>query len=403
MEIPARPAVDFAPCRFTALRRALSMDAAGYAARRNHLDGGVSALSPYVTHGVLPDRELFALWRERFGLTLDDALLRQLAWRGFFHHVRRRHGDAILGDLHPAAHARHIQYRNALPGDLLTARTGLHVIDASVKQLYATGWLHNHQRLWLASYCVHLRKVHWRVGADWMLGYLLDGDIASNHLSWQWVAGTFSSKPYLFNAANVARFAPHLASPGAVIDTDYETLAQLAASDVDVGPAPCRSEACEPPPLRVRPPQRLPAADFARLTRGRRVALLHPWDLARRPEADCVLGVILLPFHMRFPWSDKRWEFVITRMRRLCDAIWVGRPAQLAQVLHGSLAAQVSAPPEPDYAAALSALPLRIDTPAPWLPEPDTSMPSFSAWTRWMRRDHPEYFATAATATRRFQ
>ncbi|MGC8035725.1 FAD-binding domain-containing protein, partial [Salmonella enterica] len=66
----------------------------------------------------------------------------------------------------------------------------------------------NHARMWLASYVVHLRKVHWRAGADWMVGHLLDGDLASNHLSWQWVAGTGSHKPYLFNAENVAKYAP---------------------------------------------------------------------------------------------------------------------------------------------------------------------------------------------------
>jgi deoxyribodipyrimidine photo-lyase len=80
--------------------------------------------------------------------------------------------------------------------------------------------------MWLASYVVHVRKVHWRCGADWLYGHLLDGDLASNHLSWQWVAGTGSSKPYLFNADNVARYASapwH--SPHTVLDTSYEALA----------------------------------------------------------------------------------------------------------------------------------------------------------------------------------
>jgi len=74
--------------------------------------------------------------------------------------------------------------------------------------------------MWLASYVVHMRKVHWRTGADWLHGHLLDGDLASNHLSWQWVAGTGSSKLYIFNADNVARYAPaSWHSPGTVIDT----------------------------------------------------------------------------------------------------------------------------------------------------------------------------------------
>jgi deoxyribodipyrimidine photo-lyase len=95
----------------------------------------------------------------------------------------------------------------------------------------------------LASYCVHLRKVHWRAGADWLYAHLLDGDLPSNHLSWQWVASTFSSKPYLFNAANVAKFAPQSAwkawaSSKTAVDLSYEELDVIARESADVGAEP---------------------------------------------------------------------------------------------------------------------------------------------------------------------
>ncbi|MFN9969468.1 MAG: FAD-binding domain-containing protein, partial [Phycisphaerae bacterium] len=113
-------------------------------------------------------------------------------------------------------------YRAELPDDLVSASTGVRVIDHAVRTLYASGYLHNHARMWLASYAVHLRKVDWLTGADWMYGHLLDGDLPSNHLSWQWVAGTLTGKPYLFNSDNVARYAPALASRGSAIDRSYE-------------------------------------------------------------------------------------------------------------------------------------------------------------------------------------
>lgn len=120
-------------------------------------------------------------------------------------------------------------YQVEIPTDVLTARTGIPAIDLTVCELYETGYVHNHARMWLASYLVHLRKVHWHAGAQWMLGHLLDGDQASNHLSWQWVAGTSSSKPYLFNADNVATYAPaHWHSPGTAIDVSYESMDALA-------------------------------------------------------------------------------------------------------------------------------------------------------------------------------
>ena len=93
--------------------------------------------------------------------------------------------------------------------------------------------------MWLASYVVHLRKVHWRAGADWLVAHLLDGDLASNHLSWQWEAGTGSNKPYLFNADNVARYAPaQWHSAGSVIDASYETLDAMARSPRPLRAAP---------------------------------------------------------------------------------------------------------------------------------------------------------------------
>ena len=80
-------------------------------------------------------------------------------------------------------------------------------MDGFRNQLVSTGWLHNHARMWMAAWIVHWRRVHWKAGADWFLEHLLDGDPASNHLSWQWVASTFSHKPYFFNRGNLERYS----------------------------------------------------------------------------------------------------------------------------------------------------------------------------------------------------
>ena len=383
----------FPPSRFAAWRRALRADPATYARSRNHLAGAVTALSPYLTHGVIGEDELIALWRARHGVTLDDKLVMELAWRAFFHDVWSRHGGAILTDMGKPA-LPELSYQTALPEDILNARTGVPVIDATVRRLYSDGYLHNHQRMWLASYCVHLRKVAWRAGADWMYGHLLDGDLASNHLSWQWVAGTFSTKPYLFNADNVARFAPQLASPGTSIDRDYETLARIAASDTDVGPeARRRPVGVAAPRLLARPPRILPPTDFERLVRGRSVALLHPWDLATRPGADCVIGVFHQPYHNRFPWSEKRWDFVLRRMVSLCDAVWTGDLTQLGRILERASRVDAREALQPGYASALSLPPIRLTERRHWLPPPPHDTRSFSAYMRLLKRDAPGLFS----------
>ena len=61
--------------------------------------------------------------------------------------------------------------------------------------------------MWLAAYVVHWRRVAWQAGARWFLQHLLDGDPASNNMSWQWIASTFSHKPYMFNRENLERYS----------------------------------------------------------------------------------------------------------------------------------------------------------------------------------------------------
>ena len=85
-------------------------------------------------------------------------------------------------------------------------KTGLPCMDGFIHELLNYGYVHNHGRMWLASYIVHHLKIDWRAAADWFEAHLLDGDSASNHLSWQWVTSTFSSKPYFFNKENLSRY-----------------------------------------------------------------------------------------------------------------------------------------------------------------------------------------------------
>ena len=137
-----------------------------------------------------------------------EKLIAELGWRDYWQRLWLQLGDGIWHDReplktgHPAA-----TYAPRLPADLAAAATGLGCMDAFAAELMETGWLHNHARMWLAAYVVHWRRVRWQAGARWFLRHLLDGDPASNNLSWQWVASAFSHKPYIFNRANLERFS----------------------------------------------------------------------------------------------------------------------------------------------------------------------------------------------------
>ena len=177
---------------------------ADYAKTRNRLDGDVTYLSPYIRHGVLNLAEVrdFALERNA-----PTKFLQELAWRDFFQRIYTDIGDGIWKDIEPykTGYQAH-DYAKELPEDIACGRTGT-VMDVFISNLLEDGYVHNHARMYLAAYIVHWRRVRWQAGAKWFLSHLLDGDPASNNLSWQWVASTFSHKPYFFNADNLRRYA----------------------------------------------------------------------------------------------------------------------------------------------------------------------------------------------------
>ena len=382
------------PTPAAARRLVAAVRPAEYARRRNHVDGPVTRLSPYITHGIVRLPDLVRELAERYRRSTLDKLLFEFAWREFFHHVWRHEGEGILGDL--GAPISGAAYADRLPDDVIEGRTGVPVIDASVRELYATGYLHNHQRMWLASYVVHLRKVHWRPAADWMYGHLLDGDLASNHLSWQWVAGTFSRKPYLFNADNVARYAPALASPGTVIDRGYDELDRIARGTDAVGAEPdAAGDRVSVPPLLGTPPELAGDAVEASRVSGRRVALVHSWSLAQRPEADLAVGVLHLPFHARFPWSAKRWRFVLARMQTVTDFLFVGDANELPRLLGGAREITTEATLNPGYQDAFGAPEIQVTPPPRFTSDPARLCRSFSRFWREVEPSLAAWFPSA--------
>lgn len=155
--------------------------------------------------------------------------MQELAWRDFWQRSAEHHPDWILQDVEPYKTGFKPQdYADTLPDDINSANTGVACIDSFIEDLMNTGYVHNHARMYLASYIVHFRRIKWQAGAKWFLSHLLDGDEASNNLSWQWVASTFSSKPYIFNLENVDKyFGKQIdSSPehNAILDVSYQQL-----------------------------------------------------------------------------------------------------------------------------------------------------------------------------------
>ncbi len=207
-----------------------SIDPKAYGETRNFGNGKITRLSPYIHHGILSLSEVRNFALSKCGNPQEiTKFVQELAWRDFWQRVLTEHPDWAWNDIEPYKTGfTASDYADHLPHDIERGETGVACIDAFIKELLTTGYIHNHARMYLASYVVHFRRVKWQAGARWFLQHLLDGDLASNNLSWQWVASTFSNKPYIFNLENVHKYFGNLidTSPDAnkPLDASYEEL-----------------------------------------------------------------------------------------------------------------------------------------------------------------------------------
>ncbi|MEI2748149.1 MAG: FAD-binding domain-containing protein [Ferruginibacter sp.] len=204
------------------------IDPVQYAKTRNYLDGSVSRLSPYISRGVISLPFIFATIRERYSLEDSMKFLQELAWREYFQRVWESKGDEIFTDLKfPQPDVLH----HETPTAVMQAEYGhpYHRCSKSVNFMTA-GYLHNHLRMYIASMVCNIGKAHWQNPSSWMYYHLLDGDIASNTLSWQWVAGSFASKKYYCNQDNINAYTKTY-QKGTFLDNPYEILPKMKLPD----------------------------------------------------------------------------------------------------------------------------------------------------------------------------
>ena len=168
----------------------------------------VSCLSPYHAHRLLFEKETVAAALKEHGLTEAEKFIQEVYWRTYFkgwleHRptVWQRYKSAVESKLTNLDDELRTRLDKAMAGE-----TGIACFDAWAKELVETGYLHNHTRMWFASIWVFTLQLPWTLGADFFYRHLLDGDAASNTLSWRWVAGLHTpGKNYLATAENIAR------------------------------------------------------------------------------------------------------------------------------------------------------------------------------------------------------
>lgn len=187
-----------------------------YANERNWDHGAgahkaVSQLSPYIRRRLVLEADVVSAALTAHGSKDAEKFVQEVIWRGYFkgwlEHRPQIWKDYRLGleaDLVAIDGDRRLQrdLERAVNG-----QTGLACFDAWAEELVETGYLHNHARMWFASIWIFTLHLPWRLGADFFFRHLLDGDPASNTLSWRWVAGLHTrGKPYPADPRNIATF-----------------------------------------------------------------------------------------------------------------------------------------------------------------------------------------------------
>ncbi len=191
-----------------------------YHATRNYTNGAVTAWSPYISRGFLSPVVVMEELRSKYSKQAWLGFMQQMAWREYFQRVWQNKGDLILEDLKSIQ--TDVLLKN-LPIPIKEARTGIQAIDDAIIRFYKDGYLHNHQRMYISMLHSNIFKAAWLPGAQWMYAHLLDHDPAANFLSWQWVAGTFSSKKYVANQDNINKYT-NTKQTNTFLDTEYESL-----------------------------------------------------------------------------------------------------------------------------------------------------------------------------------
>ena len=175
-----------------------------YAATRNYQKGKLTYLSPYISRGVISTKQIFNhLKKEGYSWEQSEKLIQELSWRDYWQLVWKNKEADIFQDM---KQPQKPVLNNGIPQAIVDAKTDILEIDQAIQTLYDEGYMHNHMRMYVASICCNIAQSHWLHPSQWLYYNLLDGDLASNTLSWQWVAGSNANKKYYANQDNINKY-----------------------------------------------------------------------------------------------------------------------------------------------------------------------------------------------------
>jgi deoxyribodipyrimidine photo-lyase len=207
---------------------------------------GVSRLSPWIRYRVVTEEECVTRVLERHPFPVAEKFIQEILWRTYWKgwlEMRPAVWERYVTDVTRLKdlHQNKSDYRAACEG-----RTDLPFFNEWVKELADTGYLHNHTRMWFASVWIFTLQLPWQLGAAFMYHHLLDGDPASNTLSWRWVGGLHTKgKIYVARPDNIATYSAGRWTPK---EDELARDPQPLPFDGEVEPAPLAPIASAPLP-----------------------------------------------------------------------------------------------------------------------------------------------------------
>lgn len=191
-----------------------------------------SRLSPYLRHGVLSPRQVWHHCANKGDPEDRETFLSEIGWRDFSWYTLYHNPELPTKSLKEQFHA--LPWRRSSK-DLEAwqrGRTGIPVVDAGMRQLWETGWMHNRARMIVASFLAKHLLIDWRKGEDWFWDTLIDADPASNAVNWQWVSGTGVEASPFFRIFNPLRQSEKFDPKGDYIRRWVPELAKLPDADI---------------------------------------------------------------------------------------------------------------------------------------------------------------------------
>jgi deoxyribodipyrimidine photo-lyase len=301
------PQIEFTTDYNLILEKVQHINPVQYAKTRNFVNGAVTYLSPYISRGVISVKQVQEVVFNKGHKPYEiEKFLQELAWREYYQRVWQVKNDLIWQDLkQPQPEVKHHQMITGMQN----AATGIQAIDEQIENLYATGYMHNHIRMYVATIACNIAKAHWLQPSKWLYCHLLDGDIASNNCSWQWVAGAFASKKYFCNQENINKYT-HSNQQYTFLDRPYNEIPAIPIPDTLRETVTLQLQT-------ALPATAIPVID---ITKPTLIYNAYNIDPAWRKDENVNRVLLLEPsYFSKYPVSEKVTAFVINLSKNITD------------------------------------------------------------------------------------